>query len=351
MAQAKSKATPRKRALQLPDGLSADDLLELYATMVLVRALDERVWTMNRQGKAAIVASCQGHEAAQLGSVWALRRHAPDHFCFTYYRDLGVCVAQGLTAHDVMLGYLAKAGEPFSAGRQFPLHGADLPHNVINLSNVVGTHVPHAVGWALACKMRQLSTVVAVYFGDGATSQGDVHEAMNFASIHRLPVLFLCENNGYAISVPLEKQMAIREIAARAAAYGMPGVTVDGTDVLAAYRATAEAARRAAEGHGPSLVEYTVERYLPHTSDDDDSRYRPRQEVEAARLRDPLKRLRELLTEAGLLTEERDQECQQQARREVDAATEAAEAAPYPDADTFDDQVYATPPQDRQEHR
>ena len=354
MAQAKGKAVPSGKAalgkaasgkerLTLPDGLSVEGLLELYATMALVRTLDERVWTMNRQGKAAIVASCQGHEAAQLGSVWALRGHAPDHFCFTYYRDLAVCVAQGLTAHDAMLGYLAKAGEPFSAARQFPLHGADLPHSVINLSNVVGTHVPQAVGWALACVMLRLPTVVAVYFGDGATSQGDVHEAMNFASVHRLPVLFLCENNGYAISVPLVKQMAIRHVADRATAYEMPGVTVDGTDVLASYRATAEAAQRAAQGGGPSLVEFTVERYLPHTSDDDDSVYRPREEVEAGRLRDPLKRLRELLMGAGLLTEERDRECRQRARREVDAATEAAESAPYPDADTFYDQVYAAP--------
>ena len=343
MAQAKGKAAAHKGGLTLPDGLTPEGLLELYATMVLARTLDERAWAMNRQGKAAIVSSCQGHEAAQLASVWALQRHTADYFCFPYYRDLAVCLAQGLTVHDAMLGYLAKAGEPFSGARQFPLHGADLPHNVINLSNVVGDHVPHAVGWALACRMRGLPTVVAVYFGDGATSQGDVHEAMNFASVHRLPVLFLCENNRYAISVPLEKQMAVATVAERAAAYGMPGVTVDGTDVPASYGATAEAARRAAGGAGPSLVEFMVERSLPHTSDDDDTRYRPREEVEAGRLRDPLVRLRELLLEAGLLTGERDEEYRRRARQEVDAATEAAEAAPYPEASSFYDNVYGAP--------
>ena len=341
MARAKGRVAVAKGALTLPDGLTHEGLLELYATMVRVRTLDERVWAMNRQGKAAIVSSCQGHEAAQLASVWALRRHTSDYFCFTYYRDLAVCLAQGLSIHDAMLGYLAKAGEPFSGARQFPLHGADLSHNVINLSNVVGVHAPQAVGWALACKLRGLPTVVALYFGDGALSQGDLHEAMNFAAIHHLPVLFLCENNGYAISVPLERQMAVKTAAERAVAYGMPGVRVDGTDVVASYAATAQAAQRAAERGGPSLVEFAVERLLPHTSDDDDTRYRPKGEVEAARLRDPLKLLHGLVTEAGLLTEQLDEEYRRSAREEVDAATEAAEAAPYPDAGSFHDNVYS----------
>ena len=323
--------TATERMQDLPDGLTGQDLLDIYATMVLVRTLDERVWAMNRQGKAAIVASCQGHEAAQLASVWALRAHAPDHFCFTYYRDLAVLTAQGLTPAETLLGFLAKAGEPLSGARGFPQHGAMPERRVINLSNVVGTHVPHAVGWALAAKMRGERTVVAAYFGDGASSQGEVHEAMNFAAVHKLPVLFLCENNGYAISVPLGQQMAVERVASRAAGYGMPGVTVDGTDVAAAYRATAEAARLAAAGGGPSLVEFEVERYLPHTSDDDDTLYRAREEIEQARARDPLPKLRRLLEAAGLLSEAREREVAEEAKREVDAATDAAEATPFPD--------------------
>ena len=339
MAQTKRRMQTDAPATVAP--LNPEELLDIYATMVLVRTLDERVWMLNRQGKAAIVASAQGHEAAQLASVWALRRHALDYFCFTYYRDMGVCMAQGLSPTEVMLGFLAKDGEPISKARQFPLHGADVGRGFINISNVVGTHVPHAVGWALAAKLRGEPTVVATYFGDGATSQGDVHEAMNFAAVHKLPVLFLCENNRYAISVPIEQQMAIKHVAKRAQAYGMPGVTVDGTDLAASYEATAQAVLRAVRGEGPSLIEFEVERYLPHTSDDDDSTYRPREEVERSKARDPLAKLRARLVDEGVLTDERDAKYRARARQEVDEATDVAEAAPYPDASAVEDQVYA----------
>jgi 2-oxoisovalerate dehydrogenase E1 component alpha subunit len=323
--------------ISLPDGLTLEDLLDIYADMVLVRTLDERIWAMNRQGKAAIVASSQGHEAAQLASVWALRQHAKDHFCFTYYRDLAVTVAQGMTPTEALLGFLAKEGEPMSGARGFPQHGAMPERRVINISNVVGTHVPHAVGWALAAKMRGEETVVAAYMGDGATSQGEVHEAMNFASVLQLPVVFIIENNRYAISVPQHRQMNITNISDRAVGYGMPGVTVDGTDVIASYAACAHAVRRAASGDGPSLVELDVERYLPHTSDDDDSVYRAAAEIEESRKRDPLLKLRGFLNRAGLLSDERDAELRDAARAEVDAASDAAEAAPFPpDDDVFD---------------
>ena len=341
MAQTPRKASTSGGTLDFPQGLNGESLLDIYTTMVLVRTLDERVWMLNRQGKAAIVASAQGHEAAQLGSVWALKDHTPDYFCFTYYRNLAVHVAQGLSPTEIMSGFLAKVGEPLSSARQFPLHGADPSRKLINLSNVVGTHVPHAVGWALAARMRGQPTVVATYFGDGATSQGDIHESMNFAAIHKLPVLFLVENNHYAISVPQSSQMAVANVADRAAAYGMPGVTVDGTDVLAVYEATAVAAKRAVAGGGPTLVEYDVERYLPHTSDDDDTTYRTKEQLEEGRKRDPLLKLQRLLTEAGLLTEERDAEYRAAAKREIDAATDASEAAPYPETDDFFKHVYA----------
>jgi 2-oxoisovalerate dehydrogenase E1 component alpha subunit len=324
----------------LPDGLTAEDLLDIYANMVLVRTLDERIWAMNRQGKAAIVASSQGHEAAQLASVWALRQHAKDHFCFTYYRDLAVTVSEGLTPTETLKGFLAKDGEPLSGARQFPQHGAMVDRRVINISNVVGTHVSHAVGWALAVKMRGENTVVAAYMGDGATSQGEVHEAMNFASVQKLPIVFIVENNKYAISVPLHRQMNITKISDRAIGYGMPGVTVDGTDVIDSYEACANAVRRAAAGDGPSLVELDVERYLPHTSDDDDTVYRDPAEIEEARKRDPLLKLKALLGGAGMLTDERDAELREAARAEVDAATDEAEAAPFPSDDDVFDHVY-----------
>ena len=341
MPRPTQKNSKTNNSLQFPPGLNEESLLDIYASMILVRTLDERVWMLNRQGKAAIVASAQGHEAAQLGSVWALKDHTKDYFCFTYYRNLAVCVAQGLSPTEVLYGFLAKVGEPLSSARQFPLHGADIGKKLINLSNVVGTHVPHAVGWALAAKLRQEATVVAAYFGDGATSQGDIHEAMNFAAIHKLPVLFLVENNHYAISVPQSSQMAVDRVSERAAAYGMPGITVDGTDVLAVYEATAKAAQLATEGGGPSLIEYDVERYLPHTSDDDDTTYRTKEQLEEGRKRDPLLKLQNLLLEAGILTEERDAQYRESAKNEINKATDISEAASYPDSDDFYDHLYA----------
>ena len=322
--------------------LGTEALVEIYRDMTLGRALDERIWMLNRQGKAAIVASMQGHEAAQIASVRALRKDS-DLF-YVYYRDLGVMLSLGLSPAEVMLGFLAKAGEPLSGARQFPGHGADPARRVYNLSNVVGTSIPQAVGAALACKMRGEDTVVISYFGDGASSQGDCHEAMNFAAVHKLPVIFFCENNKYAISVPLDKQMAVDSVASRASGYGMPGVEVDGCDTNAVFEATAQAATRARAGMGPTLIEAHVERYLPHTSDDDDTRYREPAEIEEARKRDPLKILRDELYELGALTEELDARFAAEARRVVNEATEFVEAAPYPAIVDFYDHVYAESP-------
>ena len=325
-------------------GVSLDDeqLLTIYKQMVLCRTLDERVWMLNRQGKAAIVASAQGHEAAQMGSVLALRK-GTDLF-YLYYRDLAVLIALGMTPAEIMLGFVAKEGEPLSGARQFPVHGAHAKLGIVNLSNVVGTQIPQAVGAALASKMRGEDVVTICYFGDGAASVGDCHEGMNFAAIHRLPIIFLCENNGYAISVPLSRQMAVDSVASRAEGYGMPGVMVDGTDVVAVYEATMEAAARARSGQGPTLVETMVDRYLPHTSDDDDRKYRPREELEEARRRDPVKILGEKLSSIGVLDATTDEYLKSDSRRMVDEATELTEQASYPGTDGFFDHVYAGGP-------
>ncbi len=319
--------------------LTDEDLLEMYRQMVLVRTLDERIWMLNRQGKAAIVASSQGHEAGQIGSVKALQP-GKDQF-YIYYRDLAVMLTLGMTPIEIMSGFLAKAGEPLSGARQFPTHGAYPELGLVNLSNVVGTQIPQAVGAALSIKMRGEDKVVVTYFGDGASSVGDCHEAMNFAAVHKLPVIFFCENNKYAISVPLSKQMAVDSIASRAEGYGMPGIEVDGCDIVAVFEATSEAARRARSGQGPSLIEAHVERYLPHTSDDDDTRYRSSEEIEEARQRDPLVVLSGQLRETGLLTDELEANFRSEAMRTVNEATDAVESAPYPEADDFSEHVYA----------
>ena len=319
--------------------LADHDLVEMYRQMVLVRSLDERIWMLNRQGKAAIVASSQGHEAGQIGSVRALEP-GKDQF-YIYYRDLAVMLTLGMTPEEIMAGFLAKAGEPLSGARQFPTHGAYPELGLVNLSNVVGTQIPQAVGAALAVKMRGEDSVVITYFGDGASSVGDCHEAMNFAAVHKLPVIFFCENNKYAISVPITKQMAVDSIASRAEGYGMPGIEVDGCDIVAVFEATSEAAKRARSGQGPTMIEAHVERYLPHTSDDDDTRYRSAEEIQEARKRDPLTVLATQLRNSDLLSDDLDNDFRAEAMRIVNEATDAVESAPYPGVDDFSEHVYA----------
>ncbi|MDA0771033.1 MAG: 2-oxoisovalerate dehydrogenase [SAR202 cluster bacterium Casp-Chloro-G4] len=332
-------ATANRSKRQDPSSpLDSETLLEMYRQMVLSRTLDERIWMLNRQGKAAIVASSQGHEAGQIGSVYALQR-GKDQF-YIYYRDLAVMLTLGMTPEEILLGFMAKAGEPLSGARQFPTHGAYLELGIVNQSNVIATHLPQAVGAALAAKMKGEDYIVIVYFGDGATSAGDTHEALNFASLHKLPVIFFCENNKYATSVPQHKQMAVESIASRAEGYAMPGISIDGCDVVAVYEAVSEAAKRARSGMGPTLIEAMVERFLPHTSDDDDSIYRPKGEIEEARKRDPLKALNLSLTSLGILDAETDKQYLDEARSIVNEATDLAEAAPFPDTSDFMEHVY-----------
>jgi 2-oxoisovalerate dehydrogenase E1 component alpha subunit len=320
-------------------GLTQEDLLEIYSSMLLIRKLDERIWMMNRQGKAAIVASCQGHEAAQIGAVLALKT-APNAAYYPYYRDLAMLISAGVKPVETLYGFLAKQGEPFSGARQFANQGAIPDLGIFNFSNVVSTQVTHAVGYALACKITDDKTVTVTTFGDGGASQGEVHEGMNFAAIHKLPIIFLCENNKYAISVPISKQMAIEDIAIRGDAYGMPGIAVDGTDPLQVFKVMKEAVDRCLRGEGPTLIEAKVERYMPHTSDDDDTRYRDMAEVEEARKYDPLKLLKIKLMAKGILSEEQEQQFQNEATKEVNTATEIADAAPYPEIDDFYKHVY-----------
>jgi 2-oxoisovalerate dehydrogenase E1 component alpha subunit len=318
---------------------SSDLLLEIYSTMARSRLLDERVWQLNRQGRAALVASSQGHEALQVASVYALQK-GKDLF-YTYYRDLAVMVALGVTPREIMLGYMAKSGEPMSGARQFPTQGAMPNLGLVNLSNVVATQLPQAVGAALACVQKGSDAVVAVYFGDGASSTGDCHEAMNFASVHKLPVIFICENNGYAISVPLEKQMAVKNVSVRGDSYNMPGFTIDGTNVVEVFKTVSDAANRARIGEGPTLIEGMVERNLPHTGDDDDRRYRSEDEIVKAKEKNPVRILRELLKKDNILTNEVDLEINKAAKISIDDATEYGESASYPDPDEFYDHVYS----------
>jgi 2-oxoisovalerate dehydrogenase E1 component alpha subunit len=323
----------------LPKGLKNADLVDYYTRLVQVRSIDERIWALNRQGKVPIAASAQGHEAAQLGSLLAAEKDG-DCFLFPYYRDLALKVAAGLTPVQTMMSFMGKAGDPYSNGRQFPLQGADLPNKIIQISNVVAAGLTQSVGYALGCRMAGEKTVVLVYFGDGATSQGETHEAMNFASIHKLPVIFICENNRYAISTPKTSQMAIEEFSDRASSYGFPGITVDGMDLVACYEATREAITHA-RSQGPVLLEMLVERFMSHTTDDDDRRYRPEGEVERARERDPVVTLARTLIDEKILTQKQVDAIAAAALKATDEATDIADASSPPDESGLHDMVYS----------
>lgn len=327
------------RPLHAELGLSAEHAVALYRTMLLARTVDERQWILQRQGRQAFVISCQGHEAAQVGSAAALRRGVD--VMLPYYRDLAAALAFGATARDALLEALSRADGPWSGGRQMPSHFGSPELRILTSSSSVGSHIPHAVGAALAARHRREPSVAIAYFGDGATSKADFHEGANFAAIHKLPVILLCEDNGLAISLPLERQMPVARVADRASAYGMPGVVVDGTDVLAVYRATAEAAERARRGEGPTLIDALCVRLTPHSSDDDQFRYRARDVVAAERARDPLPRYRGYLIEHGILDEGRDQQLRAEVTAETEQALEAALAAPVPDPSTATRHVLA----------
>lgn len=315
-----------------------ETLLEMYRVMLLARRLDERAWVLHRQGKIAFHISGIGHEAAQVGAAFALER-GKDWFV-PYYRDLAMLLALGLTPLEFALGLLGKKGEPSSGARQMPSHWSLRRANVVSHSSPVGTQTPHASGIGLAIKMRGDSAVVLTSIGEGSTSQGEWYEGVNWAAIHRLPVIFLVENNVYAISVRQEQQMAVATVAEKASGLGLPGVTVDGLDALAVYDVVSEAADRARRGDGPTLVETRVHRLTPHSSDDDDRSYRPREEVEAMKAGDPLSAFEQRLKQSKVLSSEKQASLEEEIGKTVADAIQAAEAAPYPEVSEASYPVY-----------
>jgi 2-oxoisovalerate dehydrogenase E1 component alpha subunit len=278
------------------------------------------------------VVPVSGHEGCQIGSAWPFRQ---GHDVFVpYYRDMGICLVAGMTPRDVFLGVFGKRDDPSSGGRQMPAHWGSRALGIPTGSSPIATQIPHAAGIGFAIRYRGEDAVVGCWFGDGATSEGDWHEGLNFSGIHTLPVVWYCENNRYAISVPLSKQMAVRDVAERAAAYGFEGVVVDGNDVLACYQASKAAVDRARAGGGPTLIELKTYRFHPHTSDDDDRTYRTREEVEEARRNDPILLFGRYLVDQGILDEGRVEELRAEVKREVDAEVEAAWEAPDPEPES-----------------
>ncbi|HEY5436914.1 MAG TPA: thiamine pyrophosphate-dependent dehydrogenase E1 component subunit alpha [Candidatus Limnocylindrales bacterium] len=322
-------------------GLADADLVAMFRTLALARAVDERMWILNRAGRIPFVISGQGHEGAQVGLAWPLRRG--HDWIAPFYRSIATCLAFGMTPRDLMLAQYAKAADPGSAGRQMPGHYGSPEHHLVSVSSPVATQILHAVGIALASKIRKLDQVAVAIMGEGSSNQGDVHEALNFAAIHRLPFVFIVENNGYAISVPAEREIAVKDVAMRAPGYGIPGVVVDGTDVLACYAAGREAVERARTGGGPTLIEAKVTRLTAHSSDDQQTKYRTEDDLAQGRAHDPLPIFRARLREAGVLTPDLESALATEIAALVEDATDFAEAEPDPDPATGMDFVYADP--------
>lgn len=320
-------------------GLSDNDVLDIYETMLLARKIDERMWLLNRAGKIPFVISCQGQEAAQVGAAFALDKEKD--YILPYYRDMGVVLRFGLTARDLMLSAFAKAEDPNSGGRQMPGHFGSKKKRIVTGSSPVTTQVPHAVGIALAGKLQNKDLVAFTTFGEGSSNQGDFHEGANFAAVHKLPVILMCENNKYAISVPIHKQLACEKVSDRAIGYGMPGFTVDGNDPIAVYEVVKAAAERGRRGEGPTLIETISYRLTPHSSDDDDRVYRSREEVEEAKKLDAIITFKAYLQELEILTESLENELNERIAEAVNDATEYAEAAPYAPPESALKYVYA----------
>lgn len=338
----RARTTTARQPRHVALGLAPDELHTMYRHMVMARALDRRMWVLNRQGKAPFVISGQGHEAAQVGAAAAMRPGVD--WLAPYYRDLAFCVALGMTARDFMLGVFARREDPSSGGRQMPSHFGLRRARIITTSSVVATQVPHAVGIAYAAKARSLDEVAVACLGEGSTSKGDWHEGLNFAAVHRLPFICLVQDNDYAISVPHRLQMGVDSVAERARGYGMAGATVDGGDILAVYEVMRAAVDRARAGEGPTLIDAKVARFTSHSSDDDQRRYRPQEELEALLRRDPIERFRNYLLDEALLSDEDDERLQQDCTTEVEEAVTFADGADPPDPADLEQHLFAPDP-------
>ena len=309
-------------------GLNDEQVLEMYWFLLLSRRLDERIWILHRQHEITFHISSIGHEGTQVGAAYALRKG--HDWLHPYYRDMAMALTLGVSPRDLMLSVYGKKGEPSSGARQMPSHFGSRPLRIITGSSPVATQIPQAAGIAFGIKYRGTDEVVLTSFGEGSTSEGDFHEGLNWAGIYKLPVIFLCENNQYAISVPQSKEMPVKNVADRAAAYGMPGVIVDGNDILQVYQVIQQAAERARQGQGATLVEAKTYRPVPHSSDDDDRSYRSREEVNAWKKRDPVLWMRQYLEGVHLMDDSKAELYEDRARKIIDDASEFGRNAEYP---------------------
>jgi pyruvate dehydrogenase E1 component alpha subunit len=302
----------------LAPALTDDELKKMYEALVLARMFDRRALNLQREGRLGTYPSIMGQEASQVGSTFAADK--PD-WLFPTFRESGVYVALGYPL-DLLFQYWA--GDE---------RGMKIPDNlnIFPFSIPVGTQIVHAVGAAMAAKYRKDRAGMLVYFGDGGSSRGDFHEGLNMAGVFKAPVVFLCQNNQWAISMPRERQTAAKTIAQKAIAYGFDGIQVDGNDIFAVYKATKDALQNAKDGKGPSLIECFTYRIADHTTSDDASRYRLKEELEMWKTRDPILRLRIFMEKKGLWSEAYQKDVEDRSKATIDEAQKKADATTPPD--------------------
>jgi pyruvate dehydrogenase E1 component alpha subunit len=309
------------------------ETLALFQKMVFVRLADQRGLLLQRQGRFGTYAPIWGQEACQIGSAYVLQK---GDWVFPAFREIGATLMMGVALKDFMLYWMGN-----EMGSRAP-EGI----NMMPVSIPVGTHIPQAVGTAWAAKLKGDKIVTVAYFGDGATSKGDFHEALNFAGVFKTPTIFFCQNNQFAISVPRSRQTASATIAQKAIAYGFDGIQVDGNDLFAVIAATKETVGKARSGGGPTLIEGVTFRFGPHTTADDPTKYRTDEEIERWKPLDPMIRLKSYLKAKGLWSEEVETRMTEDAQKEIDQAVKDAEAVPAPTPKEVFEHVFAemTPP-------
>ncbi|MDV7802146.1 thiamine pyrophosphate-dependent dehydrogenase E1 component subunit alpha [Enterococcus faecalis] len=314
-------------------------MIQAYREVLRGRRLDERLWQLTRIGKTSFNISGQGAEVAQVAMAMAFDPQK-DYF-LPYYRDMTACLVWGMTSKDILMGSFGKEADPSSHGRQMPNHYGSKEHNIVSFSSTVSTQMPLATGVGYAAQLQKADFVALTTTGEGSANQGEVQEAMNFAGVKKLPVIFVVENNEYAISVPIEEQYANKRMADRAKAYGFEGVTVDGSDFTEVYLAFKEAVKAAREKKGPKLIELMVSRLTSHSADDDQSVYRSKEEIEEMKKNDAVKLFEKQLLEEGYLTDEDIAKIDEEIRAEINQATDEAEAMPDPVPTSILEEVYA----------
>ncbi|MHB1908790.1 MAG: pyruvate dehydrogenase (acetyl-transferring) E1 component subunit alpha [Nitrososphaerales archaeon] len=349
------KSIPKKNDLEISDLLQildsdgvisskaysrigSKDLLQAYYNMTLTRMLDDKLIGLQRQGRMGTYVSCAGQEATQIGTVMAVSKN---DWIFPMYRDMGMIIQAGVTVKE-LLDRMFGNSEDRTLGRDLPNLFAWKDRHIVSFAAPIASHLPLAVGFALAGKLRKENLVTIATFGDGATSSAEFHVAMNFAGVYRTPTIFICENNQYAISVPVSQQTASETIAIKAVAYGVKGMRVDGNDLLAVYSSVKDAVDKARNGSGPVLIECVTYRLGSHSTADDWKKYRTEDEVEKWKKRDPLRRLKIHLESMKLWNEEKENELRSRIENEINSTISESEKLPLPSPETLFTDVYST---------